>query len=287
MSLIKNREICIAVNNNANKWHRYTVDIIIAWFSKINKTKVIYGRNNDAINVSINEVFEQKIPATNVIIISGENMHEIDNEQGCNIYIGTNSTNQVYIPQLFLSLHEHRKSIDPDDYINLHTKFCAYLYFVSCEHRIKYYNLLSSYSQVTALGRCCGKDVVPTRYKYDEVETYNDIAISNYANGGFKFVIAMENSMGAGYSTEKLINPIIANCIPIYWGDAGIFKYINKKRVIYANDYTDEELLARVKELDTNNELYYNVLSESCFLIPTSQIYATYSKEICYTLSGL
>jgi hypothetical protein len=147
---------------------------------------------------------------------------------------------------------------------------------------------LSSYSQVTALGRCCGtSNASITRHKYDDTETYNDIAIEQYANGGFKFVIAMENSMGAGYSTEKLINPIIANCIPIYWGDAGIFKYINKKRVIYAPDYDDDALLEHIKMLDNDTERYNMIIAEPCFLVSPSNLYSRYIKDISYALSEL
>jgi hypothetical protein len=42
----------------------------------------------------------------------------------------------------------------------------------------------------------------------------------------------MENCDVDGYFTEKIFNPLIANCIPIYWGNKKIFNFINKKSYI-------------------------------------------------------
>ena len=300
MSLLIIPQINISLNANANKWHRYTIKIILNWFSKINKIHInddnaIINDDNAIINVSINDIFERSTPADKIIIISGENKSIIPDN--CALFITTNDitcahgNNVIYIPQLYLSLHEHRKSIDPNDYINLHTNFCAYMYSISCEHMIRVYNLLNGYKPVASLGKCRpdgSKEVQPSSmHVYNDTETYNDIAIDMYSNGGFKFIIAMENSTAPGYSTEKLINPIIANCIPIYWGDAGIFKYINKKRVIYIPDYDDAGLIERIKYLDENSDAFNEVIAEPCFLISPEEIYTKYSNDISYALSEL
>lgn len=299
MSLLKKGYITIAISKDCYAWHKYSINIIINWFSKINKinTIMIAAQSQPSelaslnADISINDIFGQKIPAKYAIIISGENRPDFPSN--CALFISTNkdiinNVKRVYIPQLFLSMHEHRKSIDPDDYINLHTNFCAYLYSVTCEHRVRYFNVINSYLPVTALGKCCGPPgIKTTRHVHNDVESYNDIAIELYSNGGFKFVIAIENSMGKGYSTEKLINAIIANCIPIYWGDSHIFNYINKSRLIYAPDYTDIDLVSRIKEINENAELFDEIISEPCFIVPSENVFDTYEKELCCALSDL
>ena len=53
----------------------------------------------------------------------------------------------------------------------------------------------------------------------------------------YKFILAIENTIKDYYFTEKIINPILANSIPIYYGSETAFEIINKDRVIYFNDY--------------------------------------------------
>ena len=38
----------------------------------------------------------------------------------------------------------------------------------------------------------------------------------------YKFVISFENSSNPGYTTEKLIEPMLVNSIPIYWGNTEV-----------------------------------------------------------------
>ena len=139
------------------------------------------------------------------------------------------------------------------------------MYRAHHEHRVKYFELISRYKRVDALGESCKNTEVSTsRHINNETETYNDIAIELYKN--YKFVIAVENKDEDGYNTEKIINPIIANSIPIYWGHKKVFDYINKKRVIYIPDYTDQQLLEVIKKLDDDDNLYNNVINESIYV---------------------
>ena len=48
----------------------------------------------------------------------------------------------------------------------------------------------------------------------------------------YKFSIAMENSEGDGYASEKIIESFLAGTIPIYYGDYMIDEYINPKSYI-------------------------------------------------------
>ncbi len=52
----------------------------------------------------------------------------------------------------------------------------------------------------------------------------------------FKFVITMENSQQEGYITEKILQGIFAENIPIYWGSPRICEYFNKERFLLLED---------------------------------------------------
>ena len=163
-------------------------------------------------------------------------------------------------------MKEHSRSIDTKDYLKQKTKFCAYLYSVNHPHRIKYFNLLSKYKKVDGLGKSCNNcNIDFKRYKHDIEATWLDEAVEIYSQ--YKFVIAMENKMEPWYITEKIINPIIAGSIPIYWGSPEVFQYINKKRVIYINDFkSEDELLEYIKKVDESEELYNNIINEKIYM---------------------
>ena len=78
-----------------------------------------------------------------------------------------------------------------------------------------------------------------------------------------KFSIVCENSSSPGYTTEKLVQALAANCIPIYWGDPAVEKVFNKKAFINVQDYsTIEEVVERVREIDENDDMYCSMLQE-------------------------
>ena len=57
----------------------------------------------------------------------------------------------------------------------------------------------------------------------------------------YKFSIAMENSEGDGYISEKIIESFISGTIPIYYGDYMIDEYINPKSFILIRGKNDIE----------------------------------------------
>jgi len=81
--------------------------------------------------------------------------------------------------------------------------------------------------------------------------------ISNY-----KFTIAFENSSYIGYTTEKMLNPLSAASVPIYWGNPEVEEDFNPNAFINANGYEDrlDELVKKVIELDNDDEAYLKML---------------------------
>lgn len=79
----------------------------------------------------------------------------------------------------------------------------------------------------------------------------------------FKFTIAFENSIGNGYTTEKLLHPMMVNSLSIYCGNPVVDLDFNSKSFINAMEYDSiEELVDVVIDIDNSEDLYLRYLSE-------------------------
>ena len=83
----------------------------------------------------------------------------------------------------------------------------------------------------------------------------------------YKFSIAMENSQGDGYISEKIVDSFLAGNIPIYYGDYMIDEYINPKSFILIKGEKDMlEKIEYIKKIDNDDNLYKKILSEKILL---------------------
>jgi hypothetical protein len=83
----------------------------------------------------------------------------------------------------------------------------------------------------------------------------------------YKFSIAMENTEGNGYLSEKIIESFISGTIPIYYGDYMADEYINPKSYILIRGKNDMfEKIEYIKKIDNNDELYKKLLRENVFI---------------------
>jgi hypothetical protein len=83
----------------------------------------------------------------------------------------------------------------------------------------------------------------------------------------YKFSIAMENSDGDGYATEKIIDSFLSGTIPIYYGDYMIDEYINPKSfILIKGEKHLNEKLEYIKQIDSNDSLFINIMKEPIFL---------------------
>ena len=83
----------------------------------------------------------------------------------------------------------------------------------------------------------------------------------------YKFSIAMENTEGDGYLSEKIIQSFISGTIPIYYGDYMIDEYINPKSLILIRGKND--MLGKIdyiKKIDNIDKLYEKMLKEDLFI---------------------
>jgi hypothetical protein len=83
----------------------------------------------------------------------------------------------------------------------------------------------------------------------------------------YKFVIAFENSSYPGYVTEKIFEPLLEDCVPIYWGTELVTKDFNPKRFINCHDFESfDKVIDHVLKIDEDDEAYSAYLSAPAFI---------------------
>lgn len=82
-----------------------------------------------------------------------------------------------------------------------------------------------------------------------------------------KFTICPESTVHDGFVTEKIFDAFLADTIPIYCGSSTISNIVNPKSYININDFNRlEDVLKKVIELDTNDDLYLEMLNQPIFV---------------------
>lgn len=70
-----------------------------------------------------------------------------------------------------------------------------------------------------------------------------------------RFNIAFENQISPGYVTEKLVNPLLAGSVPIYWGAPEAVGDFNAAAFVNANEFASlDDLVRHVIALDDHPE---------------------------------
>ena len=130
-------------------------------------------------------------------------------------------------------------------------KFCAAV-ISNCDakFRLNFIDKLSKYKKVDFGGKC--------QNNINEVVTNKIDFLSN-----FKFSIAMENSDGDGYLSEKIVDSFLAGTIPIYYGDYFLDEFINPKSYILIKGEKDiDKKIEYIKKIDNDDNLYISIIKE-------------------------
>ena len=255
-TLLEKTTVRLFLSPHAIEYTKALVDVIRACFKEIQIAHIPF--DSDIMIVHITDLRQTPISSSSYLIILSGEPWELSTKVDMAIspFHGQLADHAIYYPFLYSSLFERKLQSFP---ITKKKHFCAFMYYQSYPHRDRYFHLLSVYKPVTSLGRACSTKNMPhTRFVNNETETYNDIAVRLYAS--FKFVLAVENTWKPGYVTEKLINPIIANSVPLYWGHPSAFEYINKKRVVYLPEFTDSSIIEYLSTM--TEETYQSILNE-------------------------
>lgn len=77
----------------------------------------------------------------------------------------------------------------------------------------------------------------------------------------YKFDISFENWKGKNYLTEKIIQPYIAGCIPIYWGATNIHEYFDERSFINCHSFNSfNDVIEHIQNVDSDDFLRKNYL---------------------------
>ena len=140
----------------------------------------------------------------------------------------------------------------------LKKKFCGFIVSSSGpQERIKFFRKLSRYKKVDSGGRVLNNigGPIPGSFngKIDFLKSY-------------KFNLAYENDSVEGYTTEKLFEAMKARCVPIYWGNPRINEEFNPRSFLNRADFpSDEALIERIKQIDEDDKLLADYLSQPYF----------------------
>lgn len=82
----------------------------------------------------------------------------------------------------------------------------------------------------------------------------------------YKFTLAFENSQWPGYTTEKLVEPMLAQSLPIYWGNPEVARDFNPRSFINISDFPNlEAAVDYILKVDADDELYLSYLKQPWF----------------------
>jgi hypothetical protein len=142
----------------------------------------------------------------------------------------------------------------PTDILKRGKKFCNFV--VSNprgSERNKFFKMLNRRKAVDSGGRHfnnLGK-VVPDKLSF----------IKDY-----KFTLAFENSSSPGYTTEKLIEPMLAKSLPIYWGNPDVARDFNPRSFINISDFSSFDVaIDYILKVDLDDQLYLSYMKEPWF----------------------
>lgn len=137
-------------------------------------------------------------------------------------------------------------------------KFCNFIVSNgSCQERNQFYNELSKYKKVDSGGRFANN----IGYAVDNKVKFQS---------EYKFSIAFENNayrpQFPGYTTEKIMEPMTVNSVPIYWGNPEIKKEFNTKSFINVYDFNSiTDVINYIEYLDNNDKKYLELLNQPWF----------------------
>lgn len=134
-------------------------------------------------------------------------------------------------------------------------KFCNFIVSNGgCKMRNHFYEELSKYKRIDSGGAFMNN----IGYRVgDKIQFQSQ----------YKFALAFENDAYRDrydkYTSEKIMQPMQANSIPIYWGNPLIHEEFNTKSFINYFDFsTEKEMIEYIIHLDNNDEEYLKVLRE-------------------------
>ena len=134
------------------------------------------------------------------------------------------------------------------------TKFCCMVVSNGgATERLAFFKKLSDYKQVDSGGKVLNNVGGAVKDKLEFIKDY-------------RFVIAFENASYPGYTTEKIIEPLLTECIPVYWGDPLVTNEFNSSAVLILDSSKSlEKFIDEIISIDQDEEKAVRMLMAGKF----------------------
>jgi hypothetical protein len=176
--------------------------------------------------------------------------------------------NYDYLKHGYVNSYEHlvNNMKDANEILKNKTNFCSFISqgagYESCI-RTRFFFELSKYKKVDSAGSYLNNH--PTIN--GEAGTIHGSINKTLFLKSYKFTMAFENRDSfngyIGYTTEKIFEPLMADSIPIYWGNPLIGNDFNTNSFINWNDYgSDEKVIDEIIKIDNNDDLYLDIIRQ-------------------------
>ena len=82
----------------------------------------------------------------------------------------------------------------------------------------------------------------------------------------YRMNLAFENTRSPGYVTEKLVEPLLVGCVPIYWGAPDVYRDFNPACMINVADFPDfDAAIEHILKVDADPTARQAILSAPAF----------------------
>jgi hypothetical protein len=141
------------------------------------------------------------------------------------------------------------------------TSICAVISNGGGSVRNQFLDILGRYLPVEYAGRF-RTNVGPIMASYTSEE------FSRFV-GQYRCMIAMENSRGEAYVTEKITHAMLAGVVPIYWGAPGVVRIFNPARFIHLKELDADSINETVNQIMavlTDDDYFRAMVSQPIFV---------------------
>ena len=123
--------------------------------------------------------------------------------------------------------------------------------------RDDYIRELSKYLPVDGYGRCADRVCTPTENRLNKKDPESKYDCEKMISDNYKFYLSFENSLCAGYITEKVWRKLRYGTVPVVLGASNYSRFLPPNSFIDVRDFTSPKELAKyLLKIDKNDSIY-------------------------------
>jgi hypothetical protein len=135
-------------------------------------------------------------------------------------------------------------------------RFCNFIFNNDSGKRVPFLDALAARREVDCLGAL----------RNNRPHLGGDELTKVVAQRAYRFSVAFENSIQPGYVTEKILHPLAAQSVPIYWGCQEVAADFNPGAFIDARDYPSlDALVDGVMAIDDDPARWQRIVTAPIF----------------------